>query len=185
MTCANWKRQLYGLAISAGLTGVLVTALAQTVRADDEGENPEIVGAWAVAVTLRDCATAAPMESFLSLVTFQSGGTLSESSGGLAFLPEQRSEGHGAWKQLRRRTFSQHVIALLRFASPANLPGTPGFDPTKPISPGFSAGWQTISHTVRMTGSDSFESSGGTEFFNSSGQSYRTGCSTAVGQRFE
>jgi hypothetical protein len=144
-----------------------------------------LVGAWSVQVTLRNCDTNAPMGSFISIVSFHRGGTLSESTGSLAFQSGQRSEGHGAWKHLRGRTFSQHVIALIRFDSPPNLPGTPTFDPSKPISPGFSAGWQTISQRVRLTGPDSFESSGTTEFFDSNGQSYRTGCSTAVGQRFE
>jgi hypothetical protein len=165
---------------------MLVAASGQTVRADDdEGANQRLVGAWSVQVTLRNCDTNAPMGSFISIVSFHRGGTISESTGSLAFQSGQRSEGHGAWRHLRGRTFSQHVIALLRFDSPANLPGTPTFDPSKPISPGFSAGWQTISQRVRLTGPDSFESSGTTEFFDANGQSYRTGCSTAVGQRFE
>jgi hypothetical protein len=125
------------------------------------------------------------MGSFTSIVTFHRGGTLTESTGSVAFEPGQRTEGHGAWERVGRISFSQHVIALLRFDSPPNLPGTPTFDPNKPISPGFSAGWQTISHRVRLTGADTFESSGTTEFFDANGQSYRPGCSTAVGRRVE
>lgn len=190
MTSANRKRQFYRLAVLTGLSAMLVAASGRTVRADDdEGSNQRLVGAWAVQVTLRNCDTNAPMGSFTSIVSFHRGGTLSESTGSLAFQSGQRSEGHGAWKHLRGRTFSQHVIALILFPSDPNLPGqqppAPPFDPSKPISPGFSAGWQTISHRVRLTGPDSFESSGTTEFFDSNGQSYRTGCSTAVGQRFE
>lgn len=186
MTRANRKRQFYRLAVLTGLSALLVAASGRTVRADDdEGSNQRLVGAWAVQVTLRNCDTNAPRGSFNSLVSFHRGGTLSESTGSLAFQSGQRSEGHGAWKHLRGRTFSQQVIGLILFASPPNLPGTPTFDPSKPVSPGFSAGWQTISHRVRLTGPDSFKSSGTTEFFASNGQSYRTGCSTAVGQRFE
>jgi hypothetical protein len=48
-----------------------------------------------------------------------------------------------------------------------------------------SAGASAISHVVRLTGKDTLESSGTNEFFAANGQSYRTGCSTATGQRFE
>lgn len=187
MTCANRMRQFSRLTVLTGLSAMLVAASGRTVGAgsNDDGADQRLVGAWAVQVTLRNCDTNAPMGSFTSIVTFHRGGTLSESAGSLAFQPGQRSEGHGAWKRVGRHTFSQRVIALLRFDSPANLPGTPTFDPSKPISPGFSAGWQTITHRVRLTGADSFQSSGTTEFFDANGESYRPGCSTAVARRFE
>jgi hypothetical protein len=185
MTSATWKRQFYRLAVLTSVSAMMVGVSGRTLRADDDEESDRrIVGAWAVRVTLRNCDTNAPMGSFTSIVAFHRGGTLTESPGSLAFQLGQRSEGHGVWQQLNGRTFSQDVIALILFDSPPNLPGTPTFDPSKPVSPGFTAGWQTISHRVRLTGQDSFESSGTTEFFNSSGQSYRTGCSSAVGQRF-
>lgn len=185
MIRASRKRQYGRLAILTCCSIVLAMASGQTVRADDDDESyGGIVGAWAVRVTLRNCDTNAPMGSFTSIVAFHRGGTLTESAGSLAFQVGQRSEGHGIWQQLNGRTFSQDVIALILFDSPPNLPGTPTFDPSKPVSPGFTAGWQTISHRVRLTGQDAFESSGTTEFFNSSGQSYRSGCSSAAGQRF-
>ena len=179
------KGHFYRLALLTCLSTILVVASGQTVRGDDDEDSyAGIVGVWVVRVTLRNCDTNAPMGSFSSIVAFHRGGTLTESPGSPAFQLGQRSEGHGVWQHLNGRTFSQDVIGLILFDSPPNLPGTPTFDPSKPISPGFTAGWQTISHRVRVTGEDTFESSGTTEFFNSSGQSYRTGCSSAVGQRF-
>jgi hypothetical protein len=86
---------------------------------------------------------------------------------------------------VRGHVFSQHMIALIRFTSPANLPGTPTFDPSQPVSPGFLAGSQTVSHRVRLTGADTLESAGTNAFFDVNGQMYRTGCSTAVGRRFK
>ena len=186
MTHANRKRQFYRLAVLTGLSAMLVTASGKPVRADDdEGSKRRLIGVWVVRVTLRNCDTNAPMGSFGSIVAFHRGGTITESTGSLAFQLGQRTEGHGVWRHLDEHTFSQHVLGLILFDSPPNLPGTGTFDPTQPISPGFSAGWQTISQRVRLTGADSFESSGTTEFFDSNGQSYRTGCATAVGQRFE
>jgi hypothetical protein len=76
------------------------------------------------------------------------------------------------------------MIALILFDTPANLPGTPTFDPSQPVSPGFRAGWQTVRHTVTVDG-DVLSSKGDNAFYDATGAVYRTGCSTATGQRFE
>lgn len=181
------KRRFSGATYMTALGAVLAVAFTATLQAGgrDDGGDARLAGAWTLQVTLRNCETNAPMGSFASIVTFHRGGTLTESTGSLAFEPGQRSEGHGTWTRLGRNTFSQHVIGLLRFESLPNLPGTPQFDPSKPISPGFKAGWQTVEHRVRLTSGDSFESAGATTFFDANGQPYRPGCSTAVGHRFE
>jgi hypothetical protein len=178
-------RNRYGVGLVAALA--LTWALVPVDGRSESSHSPNsIVGAWSVQVTLRNCDTGAPLgPPFPSLVSNHRGGTISENPGSLAFAIGQRSGGHGAWRHLRGRTYSQHMIALILFDSEPNLPGTPGFDPTRPVSPGFKAGWQTVSHTVRMTSADTFESSGTNEFFDTAGVSYRTGCSTAVGRRFE
>jgi hypothetical protein len=76
------------------------------------------------------------------------------------------------------------MIALVLFDTEPNLPGTPTFDPAKPVSPGFFAGWATVSHTVRFTGVDQIASIGTNSFYKANGDVYRSGCSTATGQRF-
>lgn len=127
MACANRKRQFSRLAVLTALSAVLAAASGRTVVAgsNDDGVDQRLVGAWSVQVTLRNCDTNAPMGSFTSIVTFHRGGTLTESTGSVAFEPGQRTDGHGAWRRVGRITFSQHVIALLRFESADNLPGIP------------------------------------------------------------
>lgn len=148
--------------------------------------RPALVGTWTVQVTLRDCATGAPLgPAFNSLVTFHGDGTIGETAGSRAFEPGQRSPGHGTWTRKGGHAFGQEMIALVVFDSEPNLPGTPSFDPTKPVSPGFFAGWQTVSHTVRFTDVDRIASSGTNAFYKSNGELYRSGCSTATGQRYE
>jgi hypothetical protein len=138
-----------------------------------------------VQVTLRDCTTDAPLgPPFNSLVTFHHDGTLSESAGSVAFAPGQRSPGHGNWTRRRGNTYRQEIVALVLFDSQPNLPGTPAFDPTKPVSPGFFAGWVTVTHKVRFTDPDHISSAGTNAFYRASGELYRSGCSTATGQRF-
>ena len=152
----------------------------------DQASNPRIVGTWVVQVTLRDCSSGAPLRpAFNSLVTFNTGGTIAESTTGHAFAPTQRTNAHGTWTRLPGGLYAQRMIALLLFDTPANLPGTPGFDPALPIGPGFFAGWQTLSHTLRMTDEDHVVSEGTNEFYKADATLYRTGCSTAVAQRFK
>ena len=65
------------------LTGALLTTSGGTVmgQSNDSDSRASLVGAWAVQVTLRDCATNAPLgPSFNSLVSFHRSGTLSESA---------------------------------------------------------------------------------------------------------
>ena len=178
-------------------TGLALGCLAVTLFAaspmtagttQDAGHtsDPKLVGTWVVQVTLRDCTSGAPLRpAFNSLVTFNPGGTIAESTAGHAFAPTQRTNAHGTWTRLPGGSYSQRMIALLLFDTPANLPGTPGFDPALPVTPGFFAGWQTLSHTARMTDEDHSESEGTNAFYKSDGTLYRTGCSTAVAQRFK
>jgi hypothetical protein len=77
------------------------------------------------------------------------------------------------------------MVALIVYDTPANLPGTPAFNPGLPVSPGFSAGWQTINHTVTMTDADHLASVGTNAFYDVEGNVYRTGCSTAAARRLE
>ena len=168
-----------------GVTGLLLTTAGNNLLATSRDSRGALTGAWSVQVTPRDCTTglpAAPPSN--SLVTFHDGGTMSESAGGLAFGIGQRSAGHGIWTQTSRRTYRQRFIALILFDTPANLPGMPGFDPTKPVSPGFLAGWQTVTHTAELVDANHLTSEGTTAFYKTDGTVYRTGCSTAVAERF-
>lgn len=174
--------------LTVAALGVVLVSLGSTpalAQPDESRPNAALVGAWGVQVTLRNCTTNAPLgPAFNSLVTFHRDGTISEAAASVAFAPGQRTPGHGVWTRESRHTYQQSMIALLLFATPPNLPGTPGFDPGKPISPGFSAGRLTVDHTVTMTDADHITSSGTNTFYDMNGSAYRTGCSSAVGDRF-
>jgi hypothetical protein len=186
MTQNTWKQAGTALPILCLTVAFLAAASVRAgAQSDAFTERPSLVGAWTVRVTLRDCATSAPLGPPInSLVTFHGDGTISETAGSLAFAPGQRSPGHGTWARKRGHTYRQEMIALLLFDTEPNLPGTPTFDPAKPVSPGFFAGWVTISHTVRFTGVDQIASTGTNGFYKTNGELYRSGCSTATGQRF-
>jgi hypothetical protein len=161
-----------GLTIAL-LAGIGRPALAQSNNPDSNGLR--IAGTWLVQVTLRNCTTGAPLGSVNSIVTFAPGGTVIETPGGAGFAPGQRSDGQGYWRHEAGHTYTQRFVALIRFDTP----------PNPPTSPGFLAGWQTVTHTVELVDSDTLTSSGSNELFDLNGNSYRSGCSTATGRRFE
>ena len=161
-----------GLAITLlGVVGRL--ALAQS--SNSASDALRIEGTWLVQVTLRNCATGAALHSDNSIVTLAPGGTLTETASGAAFAPGQRGDGQGYWSHAGGRMYSQRFVALIRFDTP----------PNPPTSPGFLAGWQKVTHTVELVDSQNFSSHGTNEFFDMNDNSYRSGCSTAVGRRFE
>lgn len=170
-------------AATLGLAAVLM-ATAVPVAQAKPGQGG-LTGAWMVEVTLRNCDTGAPLgPAFNSLVTFHADGTISETAGSVTFAPGQRSQGHGEWTRTGGHKFDQDMVAMILFDSAANLPGTPGFDPSKPVSPGFFAGWQAVDHSVQLVNADRIESSGTNAFYRANGELYRSGCSTATGRRF-
>ena len=183
----QWKSKLQNAGrIAAAAVAVLVSSGG--VALADSGHSPErksVEGAWLVRVTLRACDTNAPLGSFLSLVSFHDGGTISEATSSAGFAVGQRSPGHGAWKFEGHRTYDQRMIALINFDTAPNLPGTPGFNPALPVTPGFFAGWSVVTHTLELTDADHAKSSGTNAFYKADGTLYRTGCSTAVATRFE
>jgi hypothetical protein len=175
-----------GLATALGLAATLLTTSGDPAHAQSSASGSEngLVGTWTVHVTLRDCTTHAALSTFPSLVTFHRGGTLTDAPGGTAYAVGQRSPGQGTWTHAGGHTYEQRIIALILFGTPPNLPGTPGFNPNLPVSPGFFAGWSTVTHTIEQTDDDHLESSGTNAFYKSDGTLYRTGCSTATGERF-
>lgn len=183
----HWKTSMTSglrMAATLGMAGTLLTASGGTVAAD-AGHPPGIVGTWLMQVTRRDCTTDAPIGSVTSLVTYHHRGTISESPGNTGFAPGQRSDALGVWTREDGGTYRQRMIALINSDTPPNLPGTPTFDPARPISPGFFAGWQTIRHVAELVDADHLTSAGTNAFFKATGEQYRTGCSTATGVRFE
>jgi hypothetical protein len=178
---------------AAGGAVVAMLALAVAAPAMAEGSNdqaltssPRIEGVWMVTVSPRQCDTGTPIGSPIqTLHTYHEGGdrggrirrahgTVSISVGSLAFAPNQRSEGHGIWTKVGLGTFRQRTITLIRFETA----------PQPPV-PGFLAGWEVIEQVITMTHEDEFSAEGTSQFFDTRGELYRSGCSTTVGRRFE
>jgi len=183
----TWTSRLQNAGRTAAVAAiiVLVSSGGAMLAHSNSSDRKSLEGAWFVRVTLRACVTNAPLGSFLSLVSFHDGGTISETTTGPGFAIGQRSPGHGSWTFEGHRTYTQRMVSLINFDTAPNLPGTPGFNPALPVTPGFFAGWSIVSHTLELTDADHATSSGTNEFYKADGTVYRTGCSTAIATRFE
>lgn len=163
------------LTAGAGVAFVLFLAATSAFAQQSGSQARTVEGTWYVQVTPRNCDTGAQIAPVVnSLVTFAQGGTMNESAGGGAFAPGQRSGGHGTWTHAGGHTFTQRFVALILFTTPPTAFG-----------PGFEAGWQTVEHTVEVIDADHIASAGTNSFYRSTGEVYRTGCSTATGRRFQ
>lgn len=127
-----------------------------------------IEGVWAITGTPRDCATGAVLGAPVrALLTFQQGGTVTESLALLLAQPGQRSSGHGVWTQTGGATFVGRVATMIQFDSPV-----------------FQAGWTVETQTITMTNANNFNSVGDVLLYDINRQFIRRICSSRVGERF-
>jgi hypothetical protein len=133
-------------------------------------------GVWGVVTQPVDCTTNAPVgPPERGLLTFNQGGTLSDSSAGLAFAPGQRSAAHGTWASAGGSTYTARLVALIVFDTAPTAP---------PGSPVFQTGWLVSTNAVTLAGADRFTATAAVQFFNLARTAYRTACATRVGERF-
>jgi hypothetical protein len=176
MTSHNGKSfQPTAVLLAAAL--VVGSALHASAQDDRESSSRMLEGTWWVQVTtLTDCVSRTPLIAFSALLTFAGGGTMTGTTTNPGFAVGQRSPDHGVWARKRAaRTFKASSVALILFTTAPNIPMTPGFQ----------AGSQRLDQTIALTDPDHFTSDAVTTFFDASGQQYRQGCATAVGERVE
>ena len=170
-------RGAHHMAVWIGILGTagVLAGEPQAERSPSDGLVP--VGTWLVHITGRDCDTglqSAP--EFQSVMTFTRDGAFFEQSGLRAFAPGQRTDGMGQWQRDAGLSVTVRSAAVIAFETP----------PTPPMSPGFLAGWSTLSQTVELIDSDRFTSRATSTFYDANAVAYRTtGCVIAEGQRFE
>jgi hypothetical protein len=144
-----------------------VTAFAQP----SPQSGKALTGTWRVVVNPINCATGAPLPSFVSMNTFAHDGTMTDTNASPAFQPGQRSPGHGVWEFTGRNSYRAVSEAYILFTS----------EPNPPV-PGFSRGLQRITQTIQVT-QNQFTSEASAEFFDGDGNLVITLCVTATGQR--
>jgi hypothetical protein len=148
---------------------VVACALVTMVAATAAGQGTEtgrLQGTWEMHVSIINCQTGGVIATFPSLVIFMAGGTMIESTSG---IPQAlKTPGEGVW---RHSTGNTYAIRFKSFSFNAQNVFT---------------GWTIIEHEVTLDSSgDASTSSGTAEFYDANGVLIGTGCSSAVGTRFE
>ena len=163
----NLVKTIGGSALAACMLAMLAPITA-TANDDEKSSNrhPRLVGTWDVQVTTRDCQSNAAIRTFPSILTYNTGGTMLESTAG---IPQAaKTPGQGVWSHIRGNLY--HIkFKSLRFDASGNL-----------------AGSTIISQIVNLTnnGNDG-ESTGTVELFAPNGSLVFAGCSTSTATRFE
>ena len=136
-------------------------------QAKDREGKPKLEGTWTVQVQIVDCTSGNAMgPAFPSLLTFARGGVLTEATANPHFYPADRGPGHGVWST---RDTGSYAASKAFITLNGVLQST-----------------QVIRQTIQLTGSgDSFNSAATIQFFDPSGNLIKSGCATAVGQRFQ
>lgn len=162
----------------AAVVAVFASGASLAARAEEYGGHARrtLEGTWWVTVTaLSDCQSRVPVGSFVAMLTFAPGGTLTGTTTNPVFAAGQRGPDHGVWARAGAHTYHASSAAFLLFTTAPNLP----------VAPGFQAGSQRLDQTITLNGADHFKSDAITQFFDTSGRKYREGCATAAAYRFE
>lgn len=163
MESLRWKRKLLTF---AGMLVLLTICLAAAQAEDDD--PGKLQGTWVVTVTQQDCTSGAQIGSpFLSLLTFNRGGTMTETTSNPMLYPSDRGPGHGVWRETGRHKYHASTIALITLN-------------------GALTTVQTITQAIEIgSDPDKFETTKvKVEFLTPGGTLIRSGCATASGARY-
>ena len=127
-------------------------------------------GAWQIRIAPYNCATgvpAPPAAEFVSMVSFASGGTMTETTSNPRFLPGQRSIGLGYWERKGRSSYEVVFQAFVQFTGGNYTQST-----------------QRVEQGIEMVDVDHFDSTAVVTFTDASGATIPpSGCMRAVGVR--
>ena len=163
-------KYLKGLAVLALMAFGMSSAQAATWPNDDFLAQP-LEGSWMFQISLQDCASHAAIgETFFSLLTFNRGGTVTETTANPAFVPPTvRGPGHGIWRHDGRRGYGYEAATTAFITVNGVLSRT-----------------QTITQTIELEGPDRLKTtSASVKFFSPTGNLLMTGCAEATGKRIE
>jgi hypothetical protein len=166
--------------IAAAILAVALAVVSAPAKAQStESAAAPLEGTWRVQVTQYVCANPTiTFPPFKSVLSFQRGGTESETTSNPALVPGQRTSGYGFWEAASASTFCSADPAADYFSA------TEAFilfdSPTTP--PGLKKGVQKILQCITMTDENDWSANASVRFFNADGTT-TTGCATATGVR--
>jgi hypothetical protein len=165
---SNYWKALVILAAGVGLL-LSFERVAGAHPEDRDGDERTLQGTWVVTVTQQACPNGpAIAPPFKSLLTFDAGGAMTETTDNPMFFPAFRGPGHGVWNHTGHHTYSADSLAFVTVN-------------------GMLVKTQRISQTIEL-GDDPNQfttTAASVQFFDPTGTLLVSGCATATGQRFE
>ena len=159
---SKFRKAVAFLALAAGI-GIATSpsALGQTQQSEQG-----IQGTWLFLISIKNCSTGAQIgQPFLSLLTFNQGGTLTETTANPMFFPAERGPGHGDWAVYGPHSYKAVSMALI--TANGDLVRT-----------------QTITQTIELLSANSLRTTkASVEFFKPDGTLLSAGCAAATAQR--
>ena len=160
--------------VCSAIAALALSTVSGPAAADDHGfgrsQAPALLeGTWQVRITPYVCATGVPLPpaaEFDSLVSFASGGTMTETTSNPRFLPGQRSPGLGYWERSGRLSYEVAFQAFVQF--------TGG---------NYTQGVQRVEQQIELLDADHWNSTAVVEFSDVNGAPILAGCMRAVGVR--
>ncbi len=160
--------------VCSAVVALAVATAAAAAAAEGHGfgrsqASAPLEGGWQVRVTPYVCTTGVPLPpsfEFDSLVTFASGGTMTETTSNPRFLPGQRSIGLGSWERNDRSSYDVVFQAFVQF--------TGG---------NYTQGSQSVEQEITLLDADNWNSSAVVTFRDVAGVLVSSGCMRAVGAR--
>jgi hypothetical protein len=167
-------------AAAAVLAAACLAALPATARAHDDNDRHAagraLEGTWSFQITLRDCSSGAPIGApFFSLLTFNQGGTMTETTANSMFYPAERGPGHGVWSHVKGGGYGDASDRRYEARSLALITAN-----------GVLTQAQIIRQNIQMgKNPDTLQTtSASVEFYKPDGTLARKGCATAQAARF-
>jgi hypothetical protein len=174
---SNFIKPFRGIGTGTLAASLLALGAFSSPQASEQS-GPErfegLVGTWHVQVTPHVCAATTPLgKPFDSLLTFGPGGTLVETTANPAFLPGQRTSGHGFWERIGHDAFRAVSESFILFDTPVGR------------MPSFTTGRQRIEQGIELTAKNRFTSEAAVYFQDKDGNKTGELCATAVGTMLE
>lgn len=145
---------------------ICLSAIFTPAWGSGQGGGGRLEGTWDVRVTIRNCQTGAEIRSFDSLTMFMFGGTLIDSTSGMA--QALRTPGQGVWSHVSGDTY-RFSFKTFSFDAGGNF-----------------TGWTKITHEAALdSNGKEYTSAGISEVYAPNGTLIFTGCSTTTATRFE
>jgi hypothetical protein len=167
------KSRYKNLLKSVVLVIAILTIISPGTRAAAEDKEPgdegrHLVGTWMVQVTREDCQTHVPVgPPFLSLLTYNPGGTMTDTTSNPQFGQSVRGPGHGVWIHTNHHSFK--VLSAAFVTMNGTLVST-----------------QFLTQAIDVTTPhDYVVPAASIQFVAPDGTILSTGCATAVGKRLE